>query len=181
LPAIAECQSAIQSLTHRHRGQARSHKDCGWPWGWRSLKIKIVGASLLAKAVGQPTFLLNVPVSSPASRLLQWVVGVREGQAYQKSTVGAGLPAMAVGQPTSLLNVPASSRASPLPQVLRSAAGLVLTEDQNCVWGLLAIADCHSTCVLNERMHRRNAARSARSCKYCIDTTPSSSAAHPSR
>src|SRR5690349_13216471 len=48
-----------------------AHRDCGQPWGWRSLKIKTVGAGLLAKAVGQSTSLLDVPTSSRASPLPQ--------------------------------------------------------------------------------------------------------------
>ena len=61
----------LASSSDRRPDQARSHRDCGRPWDWRSLKIKIVGAGLLAKAVDQPTSLLNVPASSRASPLPQ--------------------------------------------------------------------------------------------------------------
>jgi hypothetical protein len=53
------------------RGQARSHRDGGRPWDWRSLQIKTVGASLLAIAACLLTSLLNVPPSSRASPLPQ--------------------------------------------------------------------------------------------------------------
>src|SRR5690349_6312776 len=53
------------------REQARSHRDCGQPRDQRSLKIKTVGAGLLAKAVVQPISLLDLPDSSRASPLPQ--------------------------------------------------------------------------------------------------------------
>ena len=78
-PARESGGSVDISVVSRHlcwmcrplREQARSHRDCGQPWDWRSLKINTVGASLLAKAVGQSTSLLDVPDSSRASPLPQ--------------------------------------------------------------------------------------------------------------
>ncbi|PNB75752.1 hypothetical protein C1X64_02770 [Pseudomonas sp. GW456-E7] len=62
----------LASSSDRRPDQARSHRDCGRPWDWRSLKIKIVGAGLLAKAVDQSTSLLSVLASSRASPLPQF-------------------------------------------------------------------------------------------------------------
>ncbi|NWL18119.1 hypothetical protein DM828_02080, partial [Pseudomonas umsongensis] len=65
-----------------------------------------VGASLLAKAVGQLASLLDVPPSSRASPLphFDWWPNLDLG--HDKPPVGAGLPAMAVGRSASMLNVP---------------------------------------------------------------------------
>ncbi len=81
--------------------------------GWT---LKIVGASLLAKAVDQSSEMLNVPTPSRASPLPQGIrVRMMKG-GWTLKIVGASLLAKAVGQLSEMLNVPTPSRASPLPQ-----------------------------------------------------------------
>ncbi|MGF6524475.1 hypothetical protein QF018_005599, partial [Pseudomonas laurylsulfatiphila] len=92
---------------------------------------------------------LNLPASSPASRLLQLPVGVHESQAHQKSTVGAGLPAMAVGRSISPLNLPASSPASRLLQLLVGVHESQAHKKSTVGAGLPAMAVGRSISLLN--------------------------------
>ncbi len=83
----------------------------------------LVGASLLAIAVGLLVVRLDVPASSRAGSLPQGG-GVKSGCCGRpQSLVGASLLAIAVGLLVVRLDVPAPSRASSLPQ------GLVLSPD----------------------------------------------------
>ncbi len=114
LLAIASCQSNDLVLTHRHREQAHSYrlnavclKECD----------QTVGASLLAKAVGQSMKMLDVTPLSRAGSLLQVERGLPEGM--RSKTVGASLLAKAVGQAMKILNVKPPSRAGSLLQVER--------------------------------------------------------------
>ncbi len=75
----------------------------------------IVGASLLAKAVGQLASVLNMPPPSRASSLPHWISCEYKTCTRPKSPVGASLLAKAVGQLASVLNMPPPSRASSLP------------------------------------------------------------------
>ncbi|CAI8818766.1 hypothetical protein EMIT0P265_20075 [Pseudomonas zeae] len=76
-----------------------------------------MGASLLAKAVGQATLMLDVLTPSRASSLPQGS-GMASGfWVRQIANVGASLLAKAVGQATLMLDVLTSSQASSLPQV----------------------------------------------------------------
>ncbi|MBA1381621.1 hypothetical protein FHK92_28180 [Pseudomonas brassicacearum subsp. neoaurantiaca] len=58
------------------REQARSHNGFVVWHGIASLCKTPVGASLLAKAVGQATLMLDMPAPSRAGSLPQWICGV---------------------------------------------------------------------------------------------------------
>ncbi|RRW53077.1 hypothetical protein EGJ55_19590 [Pseudomonas moraviensis] len=77
---------------------------------------KPVGASLLAKALGQAMKMLNVPPSSRASSLPHWILRVAGIWHTPRKPVGASLLANALGQLKKMLDVPPSSRAGSLLQ-----------------------------------------------------------------
>ncbi|TNF83983.1 hypothetical protein FGE05_07205 [Pseudomonas sp. ICMP22404] len=76
----------------------------------------IVGASLLAIAVGLPAPVLKVPPSSRAGSLPQRTCGGTQILLHRGPIVGASLLAIAVGLFAPVLKVPPSSRAGSLPQ-----------------------------------------------------------------
>ncbi|MEI4520775.1 hypothetical protein V8J63_10120, partial [Pseudomonas sp. CCNWLW23] len=65
-----------------------------------------VGASLLAKALGQAMKMLNVPPSSRAGSLPHWILHVAGILQAPRKPVGASLLANALGQAMKMLNVP---------------------------------------------------------------------------
>jgi len=81
-----------------HREQARLLQGFRVGRGFSGRHKTIVGAGLLAKAVGLSPVMLAVPTSSRASSLLQGFWVDRGFSGRHKTFVGAGLPAMAVGQ-----------------------------------------------------------------------------------
>jgi hypothetical protein len=97
------------------RGQARSHRDRAGMKMDGSVH-SIVGASLLAKTVGQLAAMLDVPTPSRASPPPTRDRAGMKMDGSVHSIVGASSRAKAVGQLAAMLDVPTPSRASPLPQ-----------------------------------------------------------------
>ncbi|MGX1176152.1 hypothetical protein AB7M32_004877 [Pseudomonas sp. R151218B TE3479] len=108
----------------------------------------IVGASLLAIAVGQSMKVLNVSPPSRAGSLLQVILGVHESCAQHNSIVGASLLAIAVGQSMKMLAVSPPSRASSLPQVILGVHESCVQHSPIVGASLLAIAVGQSMKVL---------------------------------
>jgi len=100
-----------------------SLRELGMYAGLAARRGSSVGASLLAKAVGQLMQILAVPPSSRASSLPQGIGDVCRICEQSKSNVGAGLLAKAVGQLMKVLAVPPSSRAGSLPQGIGDVCG----------------------------------------------------------
>ncbi|AFY20238.1 hypothetical protein PputUW4_03043 [Pseudomonas sp. UW4] len=72
------------------RGQARSHRDCGQPWDWRSLKIKTVGAGLRRRgsaniSIGFAGLFAGKPAPQGFWPAVDW-------RSLKIKTVGRGLP-----------------------------------------------------------------------------------------
>ncbi|MDB5994543.1 MAG: hypothetical protein JWP42_1679 [Pseudomonas sp.] len=68
-------------------GKPAPTMDCCCSQGLRSAAIKTVGASLLAKTVGQATSMVNVPAPSRASPLPQWIAAVHRICGRPRSTL----------------------------------------------------------------------------------------------
>ena len=73
------------------RGQARSHSGSSSHTEFVSVRDQSVGASLLAKAADQSTWLLDVPTSSRASPLPQWIFMAHRICVRPRSKCGSGL------------------------------------------------------------------------------------------
>ncbi len=102
-----ECATAIAS-------KLGSHRSGGVP-GCAGCPQSPVGASLLAKTVGQLASILNVLPPSRASSAPTGPVVYPDVPVVPQSPVGASLLAKTVGQLASILNVLPPSRASSAP------------------------------------------------------------------
>ncbi|MFL6966485.1 hypothetical protein ACJ6X8_09620, partial [Pseudomonas alvandae] len=91
--AMAQCQSKMCCLSRRHREQARSHMGSAMPAKFKSPPQIPVGASLLAKVVGQLASMPDVPTHSRASSFPQKSLWVQVGgvsSRFSKVSIRAG-------------------------------------------------------------------------------------------
>ena len=110
---------------------------------------KPVGASLLAKALGQAMKMLNVPPSSRAGSLPHWILRVAGVLHTPQKSVGVSLLANASGQAMKMLNVPPSSRAGSL---LQGTCGEAQTCNNCRVIAIEVCSDCPVRCNLFSRL-----------------------------
>ena len=108
-----------------------------------------MGASLLANGLGQAMKMLNVPTSSRAGSLPQWILRVAGIWHMPRKPVGASLLAKALGHLKKMLNVPPSSRASSLLHWILRVAGILHTPRKPVGASLLANASGQAMKILN--------------------------------
>ncbi|THF29075.1 hypothetical protein E5170_17855 [Pseudomonas atacamensis] len=104
---------------------------------------------MLAKALGQLKKMLDVPPSSRAGSLPQWILHVAGIWHTPRKPVGASLLANASGQAMKILNVPPSSRAGSL---LQGICGEAQTCNNCRVIAIEVSSDCPVRCSLFSRL-----------------------------